>query len=69
MLGEEIVITRGRDPVAKLVPTASLPSHHRDTFDRLLVAQAEVEGLTLVSVDPVFDLCDADVMGPSGTEP
>ena len=33
---------------------ASLPAHHRDPFDRLLVAQAEVEGLALVTRDPVF---------------
>ena len=33
---------------------AALPGHHRDPFDRLLVAQAEVEGLTLISRDPVF---------------
>jgi PIN domain nuclease of toxin-antitoxin system len=29
-----------------------LPWHHRDPFDRLLVAQAEVEDRTLVSADP-----------------
>jgi len=29
----------------------SLPMHHRDPFDRLLVAQAEVEGLVVVSAD------------------
>lgn len=29
-----------------------LPLHHRDPFDRLLVAQAQVEGLTLVTRDP-----------------
>ncbi len=28
-----------------------LPWHHRDPFDRLLVAQAKVEDLTLVSAD------------------
>ena len=28
-----------------------LPDHHQDPFDRLLVAQAQVEGLTLVSRD------------------
>jgi PIN domain nuclease of toxin-antitoxin system len=33
---------------------AGLPPHHRDPFDRLLIAQAEVEGLTLVTRDPVF---------------
>lgn len=29
----------------------SLPWHHRDPFDRMLVAQAMVEGLRLVSAD------------------
>ena len=31
-----------------------LPFHHRDPFDRLLVAQARLEGLTLVSRDPTL---------------
>lgn len=30
----------------------SLPDHHRDPFDRLLVAQAQVEGMAIVSGDP-----------------
>jgi PIN domain nuclease of toxin-antitoxin system len=30
----------------------ALPFHHRDPFDRLLVAQAQAEGLALVSADP-----------------
>jgi len=29
----------------------SLPLHHRDPFDRLLVAQAQVDGLTLLTAD------------------
>ncbi len=29
----------------------SLPALHRDPFDRILVAQAQMEGLTLVTVD------------------
>lgn len=33
---------------------AALPWHHRDPFDRMLVAQAKEEGLTLVTRDPVF---------------
>jgi PIN domain nuclease of toxin-antitoxin system len=32
----------------------SLPLHHRDPFDRILMAQALEEGMTLVSRDPVF---------------
>jgi PIN domain nuclease of toxin-antitoxin system len=31
-----------------------LPPHHHDPFDRMLVAQAAVEELTLVTRDPVF---------------
>jgi PIN domain nuclease of toxin-antitoxin system len=33
----------------------SLPFHHRDPFDRLLVAQALEEKFTLVSADAIFD--------------
>jgi PIN domain nuclease of toxin-antitoxin system len=33
----------------------SLPHHHRDPFDRLLAAQALVEGLPLVTADAAFD--------------
>ena len=29
----------------------ALPPHHRDPFDRMLIAQCEVEGLELVSAD------------------
>ena len=32
----------------------ALPWHHRDPFDRLMLAQARAETLTLVSVDPVM---------------
>ena len=31
-----------------------LPFRHKDPFDRLLIAQAVVEGLPVVSVDPMF---------------
>lgn len=34
---------------------ASLPKHHGDPFDRLLVAQAQVDNAHLVSSDAVFD--------------
>jgi PIN domain nuclease of toxin-antitoxin system len=33
---------------------AALPFHHRDPFDRLLVAQALEEGIAIVTADPVF---------------
>lgn len=34
---------------------AILPRHHDDPFDRMLIAQAQIEGLTIVTRDPAFD--------------
>ena len=34
---------------------ASLPLHHRDQFDRLIIAQGIVEHIPILSVDSVFD--------------
>lgn len=33
----------------------NLPNHHRDPFDRLLIAQAMIEQLPIVSTDSIFD--------------
>jgi len=33
---------------------ATLPAHHRDPFDRLLVAQAQVDDLPILTADPLF---------------
>lgn len=41
---------------------ADLPLHHRDPFDRLLVAQAIEEGLTLVTADPRLARYDVPVL-------
>lgn len=38
--------------------TESLPWHHRDPFDRMLIAQAQIEKLTLVSRDSFFGSYD-----------
>jgi PIN domain nuclease of toxin-antitoxin system len=40
----------------------TLPLHHRDPFDRLLVAQASVEGLVLLSKDAEMRSYDIDVL-------
>ncbi len=40
----------------------SIASAHRDPFDRLLAAQARVEGLTLVTTDPAFTTLGADTL-------
>ena len=39
---------------AHLIRLAALPFHHRDPFDRLIIAQAAVEGLPIASGDPHF---------------
>lgn len=39
-----------------------LPNHHRDPFDRLLIAQAIHEGLTLVSSDQALKKYDAPTL-------
>jgi PIN domain nuclease of toxin-antitoxin system len=40
----------------------TLPDHHRDPFDRLLVAQAQVQKVAILTVDPVFDAYDVEVV-------
>jgi len=37
-----------------VVATKSLPLIHRDPFDRILVAQATVEGITLLTIDSLL---------------
>ncbi|MDM8531322.1 type II toxin-antitoxin system VapC family toxin [Anaerolineales bacterium HSG25] len=39
-----------------------LPLYHRDPFDRMLIAQADVEGATLLSKDSRFIEYDIDVV-------
>jgi PIN domain nuclease of toxin-antitoxin system len=46
--------------VAHLAPIATLPFHHKDPFDRLLIAQSIVEGVPLLSADTAFDAYAAD---------
>ena len=33
----------------------ALPPHHRDPFDRILIAQAQVEGMTILTADRSFE--------------
>ncbi len=38
----------------------ALPFHHRDPFDRMLVAQSLIEGMPLLSADTIFDAYDVN---------
>jgi len=44
---------------------AGLPLHHRDPFDRLLIAQARSEGLTIVTADRRFADYDVNTVDAS----
>ncbi len=48
--------------VEHAVAVAGLPPIHRDPFDRLLVAQAQVEGIPIVTSDPAISRYDIDVI-------
>ena len=57
-------------PVAELPITlthaarvAELPHHHRDPFDRILIAQAQIEGLTIMTVDRAFRAYVVQLLG------
>ena len=43
----------------------ALPAHHRDPFDRMLVAQAQAEGLTIISGDREIPLYGVRVLDAS----
>jgi PIN domain nuclease of toxin-antitoxin system len=45
------------------VAAARLPNHHGDAFDRILIAQAQLEGLTIVTRDPAFTRYQVALLG------
>ena len=47
---------------AHALRVATLPAHHRDPFDRLLIAQAQIEGLAIVTSDRLFERYDVQIV-------
>jgi PIN domain nuclease of toxin-antitoxin system len=41
---------------------ATLPPHHRDPFDRMIIAQAGIEKMTIVTADRVFERYTATII-------
>ena len=41
---------------------ATLPHHHRDPFDRMLIAQTTIEALTLVTADTMLSQYDIPII-------
>ncbi|MGH9322155.1 MAG: type II toxin-antitoxin system VapC family toxin [Vicinamibacteria bacterium] len=48
--------------VGHALQVGELPAHHRDPFDRLLVAQSQMEKLPLLSSDPLISQYEVDVI-------
>ncbi len=67
----EYVLTRLEQSRTDVLPidhhhalrVAGLPPHHRDPFDRMLVAQAQVEDWPIVTTDPQLAAYDVEVIG------
>jgi PIN domain nuclease of toxin-antitoxin system len=68
--GPDDLAERARDSPFVALPITSghgvraghLPAHHRDPFDRLLVAQAQIEGMTIVTRDKTIPLYEVPVL-------
>ena len=99
--GQELIIARAGQPVARLIPfarpgkrapviyvparvaalsiqplaiehqhalhAATLPAHHRDPFDRLLVAQSQLDDLPILTADPLIRAYDVATIAAMGT--
>lgn len=48
--------------MAHALRIADLPHHHNDPFDRLLIAQAQVEGVPVLTSDPNFGRYEVEVI-------
>lgn len=53
-------------PIELAADAAALPAHHRDPFDRMLVAQARRESMTLVTADGAIRRYDVQTLPTRG---
>lgn len=62
----DLMLRSGVEPLtishAHAFRAGALPPHHRDPFDRLLVAQAQMEDLPILTSDPLFAHYDVTVI-------
>jgi PIN domain nuclease of toxin-antitoxin system len=52
--------------IAHALEAESLPHHHRDPFDRMLIAQSRHEGLIILTGDRLFTRYDVELMPAHG---
>ena len=67
---DDIMLRMGFDTLpilpAHAIAAGGLPRHHDDPFDRMLIAQARIEALTLASQDRVTARYDVPILGGAG---
>jgi PIN domain nuclease of toxin-antitoxin system len=58
--------TSGTSPLAiqhsHALQAGSLPRHHADPFDRLLIAQAQLEGVPILTSDRQFEAYEVEIL-------
>lgn len=67
---QDLIESQQRDNDVEILPITTehilaidgLPFHHKDPFDRLLIAQSIIEGFTLVTLDPEFSAYPANLL-------
>jgi PIN domain nuclease of toxin-antitoxin system len=52
----------GQDRTNRRFSHSTLPTHHRDPFDRRLVAQWQLEDLPILTTDPLFEQYDVEMI-------
>ncbi|WP_251959470.1 type II toxin-antitoxin system VapC family toxin [Nostoc commune] len=48
--------------ISHAVRVYDLPIHHKDPFDRILVAQSQLENLLIMTIDPLISQYDVNVI-------
>lgn len=48
--------------LAHVLMLDNLPPHHKDPFDRIIISQAKVEDIVIVSADPVLAKYDIEIV-------
>lgn len=60
LMREEIKVLQAE--LSHLTKYVDLPLHHRDPFDRLIIAQAQVEMMPVITIDKAFEGYDVNLL-------
>ena len=66
--GSTVPTTQGDEPLEQAIQAvhtlaaARLPAHHKDPFNPMIIAQAQLENIKLVSADSAIDAYDVELV-------